>query len=509
MKKYFFVLLCCTLLKATNISAQCNFVSPTVELNFISTAVPGFCDINFNLTFDVDQNNGSKYTFIHLWRTSDYQIWVTNPSYNAYTTTQNTQPEFNNPGGDALNILQNAVATIIINNTTPPATFETFYGVDGDAPVKSNLNTPGMTITIQTLNATTLRYVLSNVVVRVPTPPGPNGCNSAISFTGDAWSSQANNANPVLHCAMLGDDFTFTINDVGVTGFKNCTLPLKYTIGLTTTETTPFDVYYDVYVDNGDNIFNSATDHIVVNNSGPHSISSVQGYSGGSLPFDDPNSVYAGIDYKNNSLWYVITAPTVFSNLVLYTADNSCATLPVVLSNFSARRNGNYVNLLWQTESEINSLGFAIERKNENGWQQVGFVPSLANGGNSDQQLNYQFSEINTARGVSYYRLQQQDINGESKYSEVRIVRAEHQNSKIIIYPNPSSDGSVNIVFEEKEVLRNIIIADMAGRNIRYMKGVRNNNITINGLSPGVYSIRILDLETGEQSIRKLVVGRQ
>jgi hypothetical protein len=85
MKRKLLVIAFLFMLKSVNVAAQCNFISPTVEHNFISTAVPGFCDINFNLSFEISQNAGNKYTFVHLWRTADYQSWVSNPSYDAYT----------------------------------------------------------------------------------------------------------------------------------------------------------------------------------------------------------------------------------------------------------------------------------------------------------------------------------------------------------------------------------------------------------------------------------------
>lgn len=503
MKRKLFLVATLLMFKVANVAAQCNFISPTVELNFISTAVPGFCDVNFNLSFEISQNGGNKYTFIHLWRTTDYQTWVSNPSYDAYTATQNKQPEFNDAGGESLNILQNALATIVLNNDNAPISFESSYGPDPDAPVKNPITNPGITV-IRQIVGTNYRYTISNVVVRIPTPPGPAGCNSALSFTGDAWSSQSNNSNPPIHCSMLG--WTYSINDVAVTGIKSCTVPLRYSIGLTTTQAVPFDVYYDVYVDDGDNVFNASLDYLVVNNNGPHSISSGSGFSGGNLSYDDPNSPYATISYKNNSIWYVVTAPTVFSNVVLYEANNSCATLPVNLTIFSAQRIGDKALLKWETATEINSRGFAIERLINGVWQEVAFVPSSAPGGNSTEAKIYQYSDPNTEKGTTQYRLRQVDLNLQSRYSEVRSVRGKGESGSMTVFPSPSATGNVSILFDDQKVNRSITVIDMAGRIVKQISAVSNNNITVSGLLPGTYIIRVLVTETGEQTSTKFLV---
>jgi hypothetical protein len=494
------------LLNKVSLHAQCNFISPTVELNQITTPVSGFCDINFNLSFEININSGNKYTFVHLWRTTDYDAWVNNPAYNAYTTTQNTQPEFNNPGGDDLNILQNAVATIILNNDNVPITFETTYGPDPDAPVKTPANNPGLTVVRQTAGPN-YRYTISNLVVRIPTPAGPNGCATRLSFTGDAWSSQANNGNPPIHCAMAG--WTYTINDVTITGFKHCINPIRYAINISTTQTTPFNIFYDVYVDNGDGVFNPGEDFLVVNDKGPFTISAGSPYSAGLQPYDDANSPYATAAYKDRSLWYVVTAPTVFSNIALYEANNACATLPVEFKSFTAARSRSNVLLRWETSSEINNSGFAVERNMNGAWEQIAFINSQATNGNSDHLLTYTYNDLNNTMGITQYRIKQVDFDNKSKYSEIRSVRGDGQIGKTIVYPNPTADGRVNVVFEDASVTRNIAVVDMSGRIITQSSNITNNNITIGNLMPGMYSLRVMVPETGEQTVLKIVVNKR
>ncbi|MBK8663039.1 MAG: hypothetical protein IPN18_15085 [Ignavibacteriales bacterium] len=49
--------------------------------------------------------------------------------------------------------------------------------------------------------------------------------------------------------------------------------------------------------------------------------------------------------------------------------------LPVELVSFTGARAGEAVNLKWQTATEINNMGFEIERsQNASFWTKIGFV---------------------------------------------------------------------------------------------------------------------------------------
>ena len=50
---------------------------------------------------------------------------------------------------------------------------------------------------------------------------------------------------------------------------------------------------------------------------------------------------------------------------------------------------------------------------------------------------------------------------------------------------------------------------DMNGRVMKQWKGVANNNIQIDNLTAGFYTIRIIDTETGEQTVEKIVVKKR
>lgn len=202
----------------------------------------------------------------------------------------------------------------------------------------------------------------------------------------------------------------------------------------------------------------------------------------------------------------VIPSSTCFQPLYRF---GSCITLPVDMISFSASRNFSMVNLKWRTSSEQNNKGFDIERQLGNGtWENVGFVKSQAFDGNSNTELSYTYNDPNSFKGISQYRLKQVDLDSRFRYSEVRSVRGTNQISKTIIYPNPS-EGIVNVVFEDKNSIRDVSLYDMSGRIVNQWNGITINNLQITNLAPGLYSLRIVVRETGEQEIEKIIVNRR
>ena len=207
---------------------------------------------------------------------------------------------------------------------------------------------------------------------------------------------------------------------------------------------------------------------------------------------------------------------SLFRFLISYAGGALCAeqgslgTLPVSFGAFSAIRSNSVVALKWTTASESNNLGFEIQRLIGIGsWQTISFVATQADHGNSATDLSYSYTDLNQTKGISQYRIKQVDIDKRYKFSEIRAVRGDDQKGKTIVYPNPSSDGKVNIIFNEAAGIRNISLMDINGRIIKQMKGVTNNNILFENLKAGIYTIKIVNNETSEQEVQKFVVNKR
>ena len=220
---------------------------------------------------------------------------------------------------------------------------------------------------------------------------------------------------------------------------------------------------------------------------------------------------YAGPNNNNN----LLGQNAKFRFIILYNINGQiflCASnipLPVNFNSFTAARIHSTVGLKWETAWEQNSNGFAIERNIRGTWEQIAFVPSQAANGSSTSLLAYQYNDLNNVKGISQYRIRQLDFDNKSKYSDIRAIRGEGQAGNTVVFPNPSFDGRVSIVFDDASLIRDASLSDMSGRILKQWKGITNNNIQIDNLTPGMYSLKIVVTETGEQSVQKIIVSKR
>jgi hypothetical protein len=205
----------------------------------------------------------------------------------------------------------------------------------------------------------------------------------------------------------------------------------------------------------------------------------------------------------------VAIRPSLGCFQVKYLSSLCAAVLPVSMLTFTATRNSSLVNLHWSTSSESNSAGFSIERLAGTGqWETIGFVKTLAADGWSTDKLDYSYVDHNSFKGNTQYRVKQVDRDNVGKYSEIRSVRGEEQKGSIKVYPNPS-DGRINIAFDNSGARRDLSLNDMSGRIIKQMKNITANSVSIENLASGIYVVRVLNIETGDLNVEKIVVNKQ
>lgn len=116
--------------------------------------------------------------------------------------------------------------------------------------------------------------------------------------------------------------------------------------------------------------------------------------------------------------------------------------VPVELTAFSARYMDGMVRLNWQTATELNNFGFAIERSQDGeGWEEVGFVPGF---GNSSSPKSYAFEDVLDGDLLRVpqlaYRLRQMDRDGTTDYSNIVFVTTGELPERVELYaayPNP------------------------------------------------------------------------
>ena len=181
--------------------------------------------------------------------------------------------------------------------------------------------------------------------------------------------------------------------------------------------------------------------------------------------------------------------------------------LPVHFKSFNAdRQSASKVNITWTTAMEQNSKGFNVQKNVGGEWKTIAFVFSQTEDGNSSSDLTYSFRDANNEKGITQYRIQQVDLDGNAKYSDIRAIRGEGTAAKIVVYPNPSADGKLNLVFEGNNEVRDVQVNDMQGRVVKSYKGITNNILVIERLSSGFYTIKITNRNTAATSVEKVVV---
>jgi serine protease len=184
--------------------------------------------------------------------------------------------------------------------------------------------------------------------------------------------------------------------------------------------------------------------------------------------------------------------------------DGSGMVTPVELISFSGYVNHNDIHLAWKTASEVNNLGFEIERSynNQLHYETVGFVK-----GSDTTSLLHQYNYIDKelTPGHYTYRLKQMDTSGMVEYIgsiQIKLKAPEeyalHQN-----YPNPFNPET-KIVYELPEAADVAIkIYDMIGQEVNTLvntsvnAGVHSiiwNGKNYNGMSvsAGIYFYRIV-----------------
>lgn len=187
------------------------------------------------------------------------------------------------------------------------------------------------------------------------------------------------------------------------------------------------------------------------------------------------------------------------------------AALPVELVNFEVRATDEKVEMIWQTASEQNNLGFEILRSaNANQWQNIGFTPGQ---GTTTLAQHYYFEDVPPADGTWYYRLRQVDFDGNAKWSPIKSVAVNNmlKNELASLYPNPYSGGDLIIRLNEK-LITDIPyqVFDMQGGLLQLgiLKAATEGNsqpFEFEPISSGVYFL-MLDTLNGPQIIRLIVV---
>jgi hypothetical protein len=156
-----------------------------------------------------------------------------------------------------------------------------------------------------------------------------------------------------------------------------------------------------------------------------------------------------------------------------------CVPLPVQLVHFNVKPFENKdVICEWTTQSELNNKEFIIERSSDAIHYEV--LGTISGAGNSNQILNYQFTDEKVPLNQDlYYKLSQIDYDGTLQYLDIKSAKIERLNNDIFeVFPNPNY-GTVYVKCNECKYFKAIAeIYDPAGRLV-YKKEINDADFSI------------------------------
>jgi hypothetical protein len=139
--------------------------------------------------------------------------------------------------------------------------------------------------------------------------------------------------------------------------------------------------------------------------------------------------------------------------------------IPVELAGFGVRADGDAAVLEWQTASETNNAGFAVEHRGPaaRGWAEVGFVDGA---GTTAEPQFYRFRTDGLKVGAHAFRLRQVDVDGTDEYSGVVRTRITlEQAYQLRAYPNPAVRATVELAVRETQSVQ-VAVYDLLGRQV-------------------------------------------
>ncbi len=205
---------------------------------------------------------------------------------------------------------------------------------------------------------------------------------------------------------------------------------------------------------------------------------------------------FTGLTVNNNYVYcYTFDVPSGCTHTKHCPFVVGATILPVELLSFTANTIENsFVELAWQTASEVNNDFFTIERSSDaNVFEVVGIVDGS---GNSTMINDYNSKDENPYKGRSYYRLKQTDYDGKHAYSAIETVEIKGQFENLVIRPNPVS-GNGSLSFDASIVGEAVVeIYDISGRvvfktNYEILSGRNSVVLKTDELNAGMYFVNL------------------
>jgi hypothetical protein len=185
--------------------------------------------------------------------------------------------------------------------------------------------------------------------------------------------------------------------------------------------------------------------------------------------------------------------------------------LPITVLSNSLTCSNSGVSLQLNTATEINNLGFVIQRSPDMAaWDSIGWIPGA--GTAADGQL-YNYNDSDHPRGGAFYRWLQVDTDGSLNPTQALWINCQEDNGPRIVWAGEGENGGIDVRLDwDIEENLSLGLYDMSGRllsdvNVQIKDGVHQFQVAKNRPSSGLYVIRASG-NRGDQHLRFVVTGK-
>ncbi len=186
------------------------------------------------------------------------------------------------------------------------------------------------------------------------------------------------------------------------------------------------------------------------------------------------------------------TATSTFSSFSQFSVVGLGFVLPISFSDFNAvLKNDKTVNLTWEYGDGAGLQDFEVQ-KSSNGlsWNTIGTVQS--NDGISDE-TNYSLTDPDPSTGANYYRLIEQNKDGENSYSMIREVDLLTV-ANISFFPNPARNKIQFSTGEYTGTPVTIRLISSSGQLFQsYLIKSSSGSLDVSEYATGVYFLEVLN----------------
>ena len=182
--------------------------------------------------------------------------------------------------------------------------------------------------------------------------------------------------------------------------------------------------------------------------------------------------------------------------------------LPLTLVSFNATLSNCQPSLNWQTESEINTDRFEIERSNASngGWKVLGTLSAKGTIASTKATYNFSDADLNATSARAFYRLKIIDKDGSHKYSNILPVVVNCKTVQVSVFPNPVQNGKLYVSLTGTEGVTEATLLSISGQVISRNKVTNGtNNLDVSGVPNGTYVLNVKDANGVDKKVKVII----